>query len=60
MLFTGSFDDDEMPMPHRNYDVTADGRQFVMIASSPEGVRETTVSIGWLDDVRARLARLER
>ncbi|HEU4720527.1 MAG TPA: protein kinase [Gemmatimonadaceae bacterium] len=59
-LFAGRFDDDEMPMPHRNFDVTADGRQFVMIASSPETVRETVVSLGWLDEVRARLARLER
>jgi tRNA A-37 threonylcarbamoyl transferase component Bud32 len=58
--FAGSFDDDQMPMPHRNYDVTADGRQFVMIASAPETVHETVVSLGWLDDVRARLARLER
>ena len=60
VLFTGSFDDDEMPMPHRNYDVTPDGRQFVMIATAPDAVRETVVSIDWLGDVRARLARLER
>jgi Tol biopolymer transport system component len=55
-LFTAAFDDDDQPMPHRNYDVSADGRSFVMIATAPEAVRETVVSIGWLDGVRARLS----
>ena len=59
-LFTGSFDDDQMPMPHRNYDVTPDGKQFVMIGTAPDAVHETIVSVGWLEGVRARLSAIDR
>ncbi len=45
-----------MPMPHRNYDVTPDGREFVMIAAVPDARPETVVVLGWLGELRARLA----
>jgi Tol biopolymer transport system component len=54
-VFTGSFDHDEMPMPHRNFDVTADGKQFVMIATMPDAMRETVVVLGWHATVEQRL-----
>jgi eukaryotic-like serine/threonine-protein kinase len=55
-LFTETFDDD-MPMPHRNYDVSADGR-FVMIATADGHGVETVVGVGWLNELRARLAQV--
>jgi hypothetical protein len=55
-LFTEAFDSD-MPMPHRNYDVSPDGR-FVMIAAAPSHGVETVVGIGWLSELRARLAQV--
>lgn len=42
VLFTEAFDGD-MPMPHRNYDVTRDGRRFVMIAAAPDAAPQTIV-----------------
>jgi dipeptidyl aminopeptidase/acylaminoacyl peptidase len=54
-LFTEAFDGD-MPMPHRNYDVTRDGRHFVMIASRSDAALETVVVLGWRHELRARLA----
>jgi serine/threonine-protein kinase len=56
-LFTGAFDDDDMPMPHRNYDVMPDGQHFVMIGTAPDAVHETVVALGWMDQVRGQLAR---
>lgn len=53
-LFTESFDGDT-PMPHRNYDVAPNGREFVMIAATPDVVPETVVVLGWLGELRARL-----
>ena len=54
-LFTDTFDGD-MPMPHRNYDLTKDGRQFVMIGAAPESTPQTIVVLNWLNELRARLA----
>ena len=56
VLFTDAFDGD-MPMPHRNYDVTRDGRHFVMIAAAPDAAPETIVVVNWLDEFRSRIAR---
>ena len=52
-LFKGAFDDHRMP--HRNYDVAADGSGFLMIASA--GNPEAVVVLNWLPELRARLAR---
>lgn len=57
-LFTDAFDGD-MPMPHRNYDVTRDGRHVVAIAAAGDAAPETVVVIGWRAELRARLARGE-
>lgn len=54
VLFTDAFDGD-MPMPHRNYDVTHDGNHFVMIATPPEAAPETIVVLNWLQEFRARI-----
>lgn len=54
-LFTDVFDGD-MPMPHRNYDVTPDGRKFVMIAAVDDMVPETIVVLNWLTEFRAKTA----
>ncbi len=54
-LFTDAFDGD-MPMPHRNYDISRDGRHFVMIAAAPGVAPETIVVLNWLKEFRARLA----
>lgn len=51
-LFKGAFDDHLMP--HRNYDVAADGSSFLMIA--PAGNPEAVVVLNWLTALRARLA----
>ncbi len=59
VLFTDAFDGD-MPMPHRNYDVTRDGSKFVMIATAPEAVPETIVVLHWLDEFRSRIAGARR
>lgn len=50
-----SFDSD-MPMPHRNYDITADGRHFVMLAATPDKQPQTIVVLNWLTDFRARIS----
>lgn len=55
VLFTDAFDGD-MPMPHRNYDMTKDGQQFVMIGAAPESILQTIVVLNWLDELRARIA----
>lgn len=55
-LFTEAFDSD-MPMPHRNYDVSPDGR-FVMIAATGGHGVETVIGIGWLDELRTRLSQV--
>jgi eukaryotic-like serine/threonine-protein kinase len=55
-LFTETFDSD-MPMPHRNYDVSPDGR-FVMIAAAGDHGLETVVGISWLNELRARLSQV--
>ena len=54
VLFTDAFDGD-MPMPHRNYDVTPDGRYFVMLAATPGKEPQTIVVLNWLTDFRARV-----
>ncbi|MBC7561435.1 MAG: serine/threonine-protein kinase [Gemmatimonadaceae bacterium] len=54
-LFTDVFDGD-MPMPHRNYDVTPDGRNFVMIAAVDDMVPETIVVLNWLTELRTKTA----
>lgn len=51
-LFADGFDGN---MPHANYDVSPDGRQFVFIAPSAARA-ETVVILGWLDELRATLA----
>jgi len=58
VLFTDTFDGD-MPMPHRNYDVTADGKHFVMIGAAG-GLPETIVVLNWLTDFQARIAAAGR
>ena len=55
VLFSDSFDGD-MPMPHRNYDITRDGRHFVMLAATPGKEPQTIVVLNWLTDFRARIA----
>ncbi len=59
VLFTDAFDGD-MPMPHRNYDVTRDGQHFVMIATSPDAAPETIVVLNWLEEFRQRVAGVLR
>jgi len=58
VLFTDTFDGD-MPMPHRNYDVTADGKHFVMIGAAG-GLPETIVVLNWQTDFKARIAAAGR
>lgn len=53
-LFTDTFDGD-MPMPHRNYDIAADGRHFVMLAATPDKQPQTIVVLNWLTELRTRL-----
>jgi len=48
-----------MPMPHRNYDVTADGKHFVMIGAAG-GLPETIVVLNWRTDFKARIAAAGR
>ena len=55
VLFEDLFDGD-MPMPHRNYDVTPDGRGFVMIAPVEEAAPETVVVLNWVGELRAKVA----
>jgi eukaryotic-like serine/threonine-protein kinase len=55
VLFVDLFDGD-MPMPHRNYDVTPDGRHFVMIAPVESAAPETIVVLEWIVEFRARIA----
>jgi serine/threonine-protein kinase len=51
--FAGDFD---ATLPHRNYDVSSDGKQFVMIASSAAGKPEVVLLVGWLPRLRELLA----
>ena len=52
-LFT---DDFEGEMPHSNYDITPDGKRFIMVAARAQGGPETVVVVSWLTELRARLA----
>lgn len=54
VLFTDAFDGD-MPMPHRNYDVTRD-EKFIMIAANKGDAPQTIVVLNWLDELRAKLS----
>lgn len=54
VLFTDAFDGD-MPMPHRNYDLTRDGK-FVMIAANTGDAPQTIVVLNFLSELRAKLA----
>jgi serine/threonine protein kinase/Tol biopolymer transport system component len=54
VLFSDAFDGD-MPMPHRNYDLTRDGK-FIMIAANASDKQQTIVVLNWLDELRAKLA----
>ena len=51
--FAGDFD---ATMPHRNYDVSADGTEFVMIAPFTAGKPEAVLLVGWLPELRELLA----
>jgi serine/threonine-protein kinase len=51
--FAGDFD---ATMPHRNYDVSADGTEFVMIAPYAPGRPEAVLLVGWLAKLREQLA----
>jgi serine/threonine-protein kinase len=53
-LFTDGFDDD-MPMPHRNFDVAPDGHQYVLIGSLGDEPVQTIVVLDWLRELRARI-----
>jgi eukaryotic-like serine/threonine-protein kinase len=55
VLFVDMFDGD-MPMPHRNYDVTPDGKRFVMIAPTEDAAPETIVVLNWTTEMRAKIA----
>lgn len=59
MVFVDTFDGD-MPMPHRNFDVTPDGRHFVMIAPMQDASPETIVVLNWKAELRARLSAASR
>ena len=52
-LFADRYDRD---MPHRNYDVAPDGRRFVMVATQAATDSEAVVVLGWLGELRAKLA----
>ena len=52
-LFVDGFDGE---MPHRNYDVSADGRGLVMVAPQRPAETETVVVLDWGAELRARLA----
>jgi hypothetical protein len=43
-------------MPHRNYDVSSDGNEFVMIAPFTAGKPEAVLLVGWLPKLREQLA----
>jgi Tol biopolymer transport system component len=51
--FAGDFD---ATMPHRNYDVSSDGTEFVMIAPYKAGRPEAVLLVGWLAKLREQLA----
>lgn len=55
VLFTDAFDGD-MPMPHRNYDITNGGQQFVMIGAARDAAPQTIVVLNWLHELREKLA----
>lgn len=55
VLFTDAFDGD-MPMPHRNYDITSGGHQFVMIGAGRDAAPQTIVVLNWMAELRSRLA----
>ena len=50
-LFTDGFDDD-MPMPHRNFDIAPDGHHYVMIGSAGDEPVQTIVALDWLRELR--------
>ena len=54
-LFTDAFDGD-MPMPHRNFDVSPDARHYVMIEAAADAVPQTVVVLGWLKELRTAVA----
>ena len=58
-LFADRFDGD-MPMPHRNYDITPDGHRFVMIAPTDDVTPQTIVVLNWTTELRARIAAARR
>ncbi len=51
--FRGEFD---ATMPHRNYDVSSDGKLFLMISQSSAGNPEAVVILNWLSKLRGQLA----
>jgi hypothetical protein len=53
-LFDDTFD---ATMPHRNYDVSPDGKRFLQIASSQAATPEVMVVLNWLARLREQLAR---
>jgi eukaryotic-like serine/threonine-protein kinase len=53
VLFADAFDGD---MPHANYDVTKDGKQFVTVAPGSAAAPETVVILDWLPELRAILS----
>ena len=52
-LFEGAFDGE---MAHRNYDVSPDGKHFLMIAADSAANPEAVVVLNWLPELRARLS----
>jgi Tol biopolymer transport system component/tRNA A-37 threonylcarbamoyl transferase component Bud32 len=56
LMFGDAFDSD---MPHANYDVTRDGKAFVMIGGAVTG-SEAVVTLDWLSELRAKLAAAQR
>jgi serine/threonine-protein kinase len=50
-LFNDGFDDD-MPMPHRNFDIAPDGHHYVMIGSARDEPVQTIVVLDWLGEFR--------
>jgi dipeptidyl aminopeptidase/acylaminoacyl peptidase len=53
-LFAGDFD---ATLPHRNYDVSPDGKEFVMIAPYTAGRPEAVLLVGWLPRLRELLTQ---
>jgi hypothetical protein len=52
LLFRGPFAN----IQGKNYDVTPDGRRFLMVRTDPQvAPRDITVVLNWMDDLRKRL-----